>query len=127
MSLLYQHKHFHFLQLVLSESHNQIKLLQDNRRKSYLKTEHLTILEFESPRYCHTTNKPTHFSLSSSVEPLSGNMEEMASKILSEGNFLVLSLLVRPGDDTYTLSVRAGNSLSIVRQLTSSSAWLLRS
>ncbi len=34
------------------------------------------------------------------MEPLSGNMEEMASKILSEGNFLVLSLLVRPGDDT---------------------------
>lgn len=35
------------------------------------------------------------------MEPLSGNMEEMASKILSEGNFLVLSLLVRPGDDTH--------------------------
>lgn len=31
--------------------------------------------------------------MSSSVEPLSGNMEEMASKILSEGNFFDLSLL----------------------------------
>ncbi len=31
----------------------------------------------------------TYFSLSSSTEPLSGNMEEMASKILSEGNFFV--------------------------------------
>lgn len=29
----------------------------------------------------------SYFSLSSSAVPLSGNMEEMASKILSEGNF----------------------------------------
>lgn len=55
------------------------------------------------------TNKPTNFSLSSSVEPLSGNMDEMASKILSEGNFLVLSLLVRPADDKHALSIRPQN------------------
>lgn len=29
----------------------------------------------------------SYFSLSSSAVPLSGNIEEMASKILSEGNF----------------------------------------
>lgn len=61
-----------------------------------------------APTHSHT-NKPTDFSLSSSGEPLSGNMEEMASKILSEGNFLLVSLLVRPGDDTHTLSIRTQN------------------
>lgn len=44
---------------------------------------------------------------------MSGNMEEMASKILSEGNFLVPSLPVRPGDDTDTLSSLTGVSYHI--------------
>lgn len=47
----------------------------------------------------------TDFSLSSSVEPLSGNMEEMASKILSEGNFLLESLLPW-SEEKHTLSKR---------------------
>lgn len=32
-------------------------------------------------------NDKSYFSFSSSAVPLSGNIEEMASKILSEGNF----------------------------------------
>ncbi|KAF3836396.1 hypothetical protein F7725_028954 [Dissostichus mawsoni] len=61
----------------------------------------------ENPKERSFCSTPVHsFSLHTQLhlhwmEPLSGNMEEMASKILSEGNFLLPSLLLRPGDVTF--------------------------
>lgn len=64
--------------------------------------KHTDVTAGRSQELSSKQSQAAHFSFSSSVEPLSGNMEEMASKILSEGNFLVPSLPVRPGDDTDT-------------------------
>lgn len=50
-----------------------------------------------------------YFSLSSSGDPLSGNMEEMASKILSDGNFLGKSLLRPESNHTTHTSLKEWN------------------
>lgn len=61
-----------------------------------------------------------YFSLSSSGDPLSGNIEEMASKIFSDGNFLGKS--PRPESNNTTPHTSLGASANLVSKNTDSTS-----